>query len=83
MLNCLHPQKPQWTGHSEPGFWNKTKLVKLLWNLSRKSYSLSVKWMHIYYLKKQALMDVKVKDNYIWIMKNILKQRDGINLIPA
>lgn len=36
--------------------WNKVTMMKLLWNLSGKSYSLWVKWINIYYFKHDALL---------------------------
>ncbi|KAK2421853.1 hypothetical protein QL285_032436 [Trifolium repens] len=61
--------------------WNRTTLLKLLWNLSGKSDSLWEKWVHAYYIKNQNIMEACVPDNASWIMKAIMKQRDGIHQI--
>lgn len=53
--------------------WNKATLLNFLWNLSGKPNSLWVKWIHTFYLKKESLMEVKVKANNSWIMKAIMK----------
>lgn len=58
--------------------WNKINLIKLLWNLSGKSDSLWVKWIQVYYIKRDHVMDITIKPTYTWIMKAILNQRDDI-----
>ncbi|CAK8572717.1 unnamed protein product [Lathyrus sativus] len=41
--------------------WNKTTLMKLLWNLSGKEDSLWVKWIQTYYIKTNDLMEIQCK----------------------
>lgn len=53
-------------------------MLKLLWNLSAKTDNLWVRWIHNYYMKHGELMDVQIKANDSWIMKDILKQREVV-----
>lgn len=53
--------------------WNKSNLIKLLWNLSGKCDNLWIKWIHYYYIKGRDLMKVSMKNNWSWIIKDILK----------
>lgn len=57
--------------------WNRANMAKLLWNLNGKTDIMWIKWIHNYYIKKDQLMTMHMKDNYLWIFKNILKQRDA------
>ncbi|XP_058765820.1 uncharacterized protein LOC131639335 [Vicia villosa] len=59
--------------------WNQATLSKLLWSISCKADSLWVRWVHAYYLKKDKIMDVKIRISCSWILKAILKQRDNVN----
>ncbi|CAJ2668635.1 unnamed protein product [Trifolium pratense] len=59
--------------------WNRITLLKLIWNLSGKSDSLWVKWVHTYYIKNQQIMEACILDNASWIMKAIMQHRDGIH----
>ncbi|PNX94562.1 ribonuclease H [Trifolium pratense] len=58
--------------------WNRITLLKLLWNLSGKSDNLWKKWVHVYYIKNQHIMEARVPDNASWIMKAIMQQREDI-----
>lgn len=58
--------------------WNNVNMIKLLWNLSGKADNLWIRWVHIYYLKKDQLMIVKIRENCSWIFRYILKQRDKV-----
>lgn len=51
--------------------WNKTNMVKLLWNLNGKAHSLWIKWIHSYYIKND-------QQNCSWILKITLNQRDTV-----
>lgn len=53
-------------------------LLKLLWNLSDKVDSLWGRWIHTYYVKNHNIMDIKVRTNASWIVKEILNQRDCV-----
>lgn len=63
--------------------WNRSNLFKLLWNISGKFDSLWVKGVHVYYLKNQQLMDARVHENFSWIMKAIMNQRDSTQHLQA
>ncbi|XP_058742458.1 uncharacterized protein LOC131614945 [Vicia villosa] len=52
--------------------WNKTNLMKLLWNLSEKEDSLWVKWIQAYYVKNNELIEMESKISDSWIMKDVL-----------
>lgn len=81
--NYLHPEESQWYEHTYLAVWNRANLFKLLWNISGKFNSLWVKWVHIYYLKNQQLMDARVHANFSWIMKVIMNQRDSTQHLQA
>ncbi|CAK8562475.1 unnamed protein product [Lathyrus sativus] len=56
--------------------WNKTTLMKLLWNLNEKEDSLWVKWIQTYYLKTNKLMEVQCKKSDSWIIKSVFNLRE-------
>ncbi|CAK8562737.1 unnamed protein product [Lathyrus sativus] len=56
--------------------WNKSTIMKLLWNLSGNEDSLWVKCVQTYYLKNKDLMEIQCKKNDSWIMKGILNLRE-------
>lgn len=55
--------------------WNKAYLIKLQWNMHGKSDSMWIKWIHCYYVKKQDILTMVVRNNYSWILKSIMKIR--------
>lgn len=60
--------------------WNKTLLVKLLWNLHLKKDTLWVKWIHAYYIKNDDLMAVHCKNTWSWILKATCSLRETVGL---
>jgi hypothetical protein len=58
--------------------WNQVNLAKLLWNINSKADSLWIRWIHIYYIKNDALLTMPVSNSCSWIWKVILKQRDTL-----
>lgn len=73
-----NPRKCKGLNIIELGTWNNTNMLKLLWNLCRKSDSLWVRWMQRYYIKGEELVDIWDKTSHSWIVKYILKQRDSL-----
>lgn len=63
--------------------WNRANLAKLLWNLSGKSDSLWVKWIHEYYLKNKPFIEADLKNNSSWIIKAITKKRNTTQQLPV
>lgn len=57
---------------------NKTNLIILLWNISKKADSLWIRWIQAYYVKKRDLMEMDIKTNDSWIMKTALNQRNDV-----
>lgn len=55
--------------------WNKLCMLKLLWNLKKKTDSLWIKWIHTYYLKNDDIMQVQRKGSFSWMMKHLLNNR--------
>lgn len=55
--------------------WNRATMIKNVWDLSGKLDSLWIRWIHVYYLKGQNIMEITVQNNISWMMKYILKQR--------
>ncbi|CAL5194246.1 unnamed protein product [Lathyrus oleraceus] len=53
-------------------------MLKLLWNLCKKSDNLWVKWIHSYYIKGGELMNMDAKARHSWIMRVIFHQREKI-----
>ncbi|XP_058776509.1 uncharacterized protein LOC131650795 [Vicia villosa] len=62
--------------------WNITTMGKLIWNIQAKADKLWVKWIKMYHLKNQNVMDWHPK-NCSWIVTNILKHRDSIKQTRA
>ncbi|XP_058784045.1 uncharacterized protein LOC131658808 [Vicia villosa] len=55
--------------------WNVITMVKCLWNLSKKTDNLWVKWVHVYYLKGNNVMTAPVSNSCSWIFKRIMDIR--------
>ncbi|XP_019248326.1 PREDICTED: uncharacterized protein LOC109227583 [Nicotiana attenuata] len=52
--------------------WNKAAILKQMWNLCNKKDRLWIKWMHIYYIKKEKTWNVKT-NQAAWTTQKILK----------
>lgn len=61
--------------------WNSITLMKHLWDLSLKTDSLWVKWMHMYFIKGQMLSNMEVHNSSSWIFKRIMKVRQDITKV--
>lgn len=59
--------------------WNMITMLKCLWNLCRKSDNLWVKWVNIYYLKGDNVMDVVIPKNSSWVINKILDMREEVH----
>ncbi|XP_058784323.1 uncharacterized protein LOC131659102 [Vicia villosa] len=69
-----------WTGGKEvnikfPIAWKKVNLMKLMWNMSKKTNNLWIKCIHTYYIKGDNVMNIPAKESHSWLLKHILKQR--------
>ncbi|GKD44979.1 RNA-directed DNA polymerase, eukaryota, reverse transcriptase zinc-binding domain protein, partial [Tanacetum coccineum] len=58
--------------------WNKTLLVKHLWNVASKKESLWVKWINVVKLKMRSVWDVAADSKDSWVWKNLLSLRDWV-----
>lgn len=56
--------------------WNKTLLVKHLWNVASKKESLWVKWINVVKLKNRSVWDIDVDTKDSWSWKCILNLRE-------
>lgn len=71
--SCLPTQK---CWRYEPHLWNKSTLIKMLWNLHMKSDKLWIRWVNAYYLKGDTILHWHVKDTHSWMIKSIIKVRE-------
>ncbi|XP_058723263.1 uncharacterized protein LOC131595055 [Vicia villosa] len=55
--------------------WNKSNLIRLLWNLSGKTDSLWIRWIQAYYVRNKNLMEIGTRSNDTWIKKAVMMQR--------
>lgn len=58
--------------------WNKITMIKCLWNLCRKFDNMWVKCIHMYYLKRQNVMEVSIVQSNSWLIKRIMELRDMV-----
>ncbi|XP_058754734.1 uncharacterized protein LOC131627878 [Vicia villosa] len=58
--------------------WNTITMMKLLWDLRKKTVCLWVKWMSMYFLKGKDPMSMVANNNSSWISKGILNARHVI-----
>lgn len=56
--------------------WNKITIGKLLWNVYAKEDKLSVRWIHMYYIKRADISIFKPVIHYSWILKTMFKHRN-------
>ncbi|XP_058783429.1 uncharacterized protein LOC131658112 [Vicia villosa] len=61
------------------GIWNQVTLLKCLWNISMKLDNLWVKWVHLYYLKRQTVWNAPIPSNCSWIMRAIFDRRSDVH----
>lgn len=55
--------------------WNIAAVAKLLWNIHCKADKLWVKWVHMYFLKGQDVMEYQLTASCFRMLRNILKCR--------
>nr|GEZ38744.1 RNA-directed DNA polymerase, eukaryota, reverse transcriptase zinc-binding domain protein [Tanacetum cinerariifolium] len=59
--------------------WNKTLLVKHLWNVASRKESLWVKWINVVKLKNRSIWDISADGNDSWGWKYLLNFRSWIS----
>ena len=79
--NMCKPRKQGGLGIKNLTVWNQVALLKCLWNISNKSDSLWVKWIHKVYLKNCDVMEVSVGTSWTWTIRNILNLRSKVTQI--
>ncbi|KAK4727001.1 hypothetical protein R3W88_031918 [Solanum pinnatisectum] len=57
--------------------WNKTAILKHMWNLCKKKDRLWIVWVHTFYLKGRDPWEVDIKQAS-WMVKKILKAGKGL-----
>ncbi|XP_058727182.1 uncharacterized protein LOC131598616 [Vicia villosa] len=57
------------------GIWNQVALLKCLWNIAMKLDNLWVKWVHLYYLKRNNIWTASTPTTCTWIMRAIFERR--------
>ena len=62
--------------------WNKVAIGKHLWALSQKQDKLWIRWLHVYYIKQQDVLNMAVPNRISWAMKKILSSRQ-LFVIPG
>lgn len=72
---CLPKQAGGWNV-VDIKLWNKAATIKLLWNLARKTDSMWVRWVHVYYFKKLAADVATIPKSSTWNLKKIMGYRD-------
>lgn len=60
---------------------NTVTLMKLMWDLSLKTDFLWVKWMHMYFIKGQGMMNMELNTISSWIFKGIMKVMNEIPVV--
>ncbi|KAH1199162.1 putative ribonuclease H protein [Glycine max] len=61
--------------------WNHIAMLKCLWNLCKKADNLWVKWIHAHYIKNSSVMNTMITNNFSWVLKNVLSQREYIHTL--
>lgn len=61
--------------------WNHITMLKCLWNLCKKADNLWVKWIHAHYIKNSSVMNTMITNNFSWVLKNVLSQREYIHTL--
>lgn len=56
--------------------WNRVNIMKMIWNLSKKTDNLCSKWIHTNYIKQENMMNMNAKDIHSCITKKILQQNE-------
>ncbi|GKC81363.1 RNA-directed DNA polymerase, eukaryota, reverse transcriptase zinc-binding domain protein, partial [Tanacetum coccineum] len=59
-LEVCKPNDQGWLGFKSLELWNKTLLVKHLWNIASRKESLWVKWVNVVKLKNRSVWDVLI-----------------------
>ncbi|XP_058776141.1 uncharacterized protein LOC131650448 [Vicia villosa] len=62
--------------------WNKIAMVKLLWDLVKKTDSMWVLWIHTYFIKGKDIWTIDKSMQNSWIVNNVLKAREKVDAVP-
>ena len=55
--------------------WNKALILRHLWDIFHKKYSLGIQWVHTYLLKGSSLWSAMALNAHSWNWKKMLKLR--------
>ncbi|GJZ84342.1 hypothetical protein Tco_0649681 [Tanacetum coccineum] len=77
-VDVCKPKDQGGLGFKSLELWNKTLLVKYLWNVASKKESLWVKWINVVKLKNRSVWDVAIDPKYSWGWKCILNLRNMV-----
>ncbi|GJY29441.1 RNA-directed DNA polymerase, eukaryota, reverse transcriptase zinc-binding domain protein [Tanacetum coccineum] len=78
-LDVCKPNDQGGLGFKPLELWNKTLLVKHLWNIASRKESLWVKWVNIVKLKNRSVWDVNADNRDSWGWKCLLDLRGWIS----
>jgi hypothetical protein len=70
------PKKEGGLGLKRIDVWNKTSMLRHIWNLFARSGSLWVAWIKENFLKKRSFWNVNIPQNCSWCWRKLLKLRD-------
>ncbi|GJS87046.1 RNA-directed DNA polymerase, eukaryota, reverse transcriptase zinc-binding domain protein [Tanacetum coccineum] len=71
-IDVCKPKDQGGLGFKSLELWNKTLLVKHLWNVAAKKESLWVKWINVVKLKQRSVWDIDIDSKDSWGWKCIL-----------
>ncbi|GJT73659.1 RNA-directed DNA polymerase, eukaryota, reverse transcriptase zinc-binding domain protein [Tanacetum coccineum] len=74
-MDLCKPKDQGGLGFKSLELWNKTLLVKHLWNVASRKESLWVKWINVVKLKKRSVWDITDDSKDSWGWKCLLKLR--------
>ncbi|GKC74514.1 RNA-directed DNA polymerase, eukaryota, reverse transcriptase zinc-binding domain protein, partial [Tanacetum coccineum] len=77
-IDVCKPKDQGGLGFKSLELWNKTLLVKHLWNVAAKKESLWVKWINVVKLKQRSVWDIDIDSKDSWGWKCILSLRSWI-----
>ncbi|GKB17042.1 RNA-directed DNA polymerase, eukaryota, reverse transcriptase zinc-binding domain protein [Tanacetum coccineum] len=77
-LDVCKPKDQGGLGFKSLEIWNKTLLVKHLWNIAANKESLWVKWVNVVKLKHRSIWDIDVDTKDSWGWKCLLNLRSWI-----
>ncbi|GKB64967.1 hypothetical protein Tco_0921153 [Tanacetum coccineum] len=78
-MDLCKPKDQGGLGFKSLELWNKTLLVKHLWNVASRQESLWVKWINVVKLKKMSVWDITADSKDSWGWKCLLKLRTWVS----